>query len=466
MKIKPVRETKVIRPQAGPQEMFLASPADIVIFGGAAGGGKSWAVLLEPLRHVTHRPDFSAVFFRRNTTQIRNPGGLWDESMKIYPEVGARPISHVLEWRWPRGGKVKLAHLEYEQTVLEWQGAQIPLIIFDELTHFSQTQFFYLLSRNRSTCGVKPYIRATTNPDADSWVAQFIEWWIDQETGYAIPERSGVIRWFIRLNDVIIWADTKEELIEKYGNPELPHDHEEQVQPKSFTFIMSKLTDNKILMKSDPGYMANLKALSRVERERLLGGNWKIRPAAGLYYKRQEVSILDTLPTDIVSWVRRWDLAATEPGEQNPDPDWTAGVLMGRRANGRYIVADVITARVRSSKVRELVVRTANNDGHHIKIGISQDPGQAGKEQAESYVSLLAGFSVKVFRETGDKVVRQDPFSAQWQAGNVDILRGAWNEHYFAELEAFPSKAHDDQVDASAGAFSMLVKGRSVYDNL
>lgn len=460
-------EPKIIRPQPGPQEQFCASAADIVIFGGAAGGGKSFGVLLESLRHVTTNPEFAVVFFRRNTTQIKNPGGLWDESMKIYPDAGGRPIQHVLEWRWNKGGKVKFAHLEHESTKLEWQGAQIPLIIFDELTHFTRTQFFYLLSRNRSVCGVRPYIRATTNPDADSWVADFISWWIDPDTGYAIPERSGVIRWFIVINDVTIWADSKQELIEKYGNPELPEDHEEQVQPKSFTFIMSKLTDNKILMKSDPGYMANLKALSRVERERLLGGNWKIRPAAGLYFKRHEVTILDQYPNDVIKLVRRWDLAATEKTEQNNDPDWTAGILMGLRSNGRYIVLDAITERKRASEVRRLVARTANNDGIDVKIGISQDPGQAGKEQAESYVQMLAGHTVRVFRETGDKITRAEPFAAQWQAGNVDVLRGSWNEHYFAELEAFGGEGgHDDQVDASSGAFSMLVKGRSIYDNL
>ena len=453
-----MQSRQLIKPQAGPQEAFLASPADIVIYGGAAGSGKSWAVLLEPLRHVTTNKEFSAVFFRRNTTHIRNPGGLWDESMKLYPYAGGTPVANVLEWRWPKGGKVKMGHLEHENTVLDWQGAQIPLIIFDELTHFTQTQFFYLLSRNRSMSGVSGYIRATTNPDADSWVATFIAWWINQETGYPIPERGGVLRWFIRIHDSIIWADTKQELIDQYG---------EEVMPKSVTFIPAKLDDNKALMKADPSYKANLQAMSRVERERLLGGNWKIKPSAGLYFKRSDVTMVDTWPDDVVKWVRRWDFAATEPGESNPDPDWTAGVLMGRRANGRYFIGDVIHERKRSQGVRDLVVRTANNDTDVTRIGVPQDPGQAGKDQAESYVRELAGYTVLMIRETGDKVARADPFAAQWQAGNVDVYRAPWNEAFFAELEAFPSKgAHDDQVDAASGAFAMLVKNRSIYDEL
>ena len=181
-RLKAKSPARIIRPQPGPQEAFLASSADIVVYGGAAGSGKSWGVLLEPLRHITSNPDFAAVFFRRNLTQIKNPGGLWDASMKLYPLCGGQPVSHVSEWRWPAGGKIKFGHLEYDSTVLDWQGAEIPLIVFDELTHFTQAQFFYMLSRNRSMCGVRPYVRATTNPDSDSWVATFIAWWIDQGT--------------------------------------------------------------------------------------------------------------------------------------------------------------------------------------------------------------------------------------------------------------------------------------------
>jgi predicted phage terminase large subunit-like protein len=462
----------VLRPQPGPQEQFLSTPADIAIFGGAAGGGKSFGVLLEPLRHITSNQRFYVVGFRRNATQITNPGGLWHASMEIYPHTGGRPIAHLREWRWSRGGIFKMTHLEHEYTVLDWQGAELPLIIFDELTHFLESQFWYMLSRNRSMSGVKGYVRATTNPDADSWVAKLIAWWIDQETGYAIEERSGKLRWFIRVDDVLIWADSKQELLEKHGvknadGEYLPEEHPEQIQPKSLTFIKSMLTDNKILMAKDPSYMANLKAMSRVEKERLLGGNWKIKPAAGLYFKKTDAKVIDSVPDDVVKWVRYWDLAATEVGPQNPDPDWTAGVKMGRRANGKFVIADVQRDRLRSQKVRELIANTASHDGYECLIGIPQDPGQAGKEQAESYVSELAGYIITAERVTGDKLSRADPFAAQWQAGNVEVVRGDWNDAFFSELEQFPTKTvHDDQVDAAADAFSKLTRSASIYDAL
>jgi hypothetical protein len=271
-----------IKPQPGPQTRFLATKADVAIYGGAAGGGKSWALLMEALRH-TYNKDFGAVIFRRTYVQIKNEGGLWDESIKIYPLTGAKPRENDLYWRFPSGAAVSFSHVENDKTVLDYQGAQIAMIGFDELTHFTDYQFWYLFGRNRSVCGVKPYIRATCNPDADSWVAKLIEWWINQDTGYPIPERSGVIRWFVRLGANIVWADSPSELAGYVDVNNVP------IPPKSFTFIPSKLTDNKILMRLDPGYIANLMALPFVERERLLSGNWKIRHGRNSFF---DISLL------------------------------------------------------------------------------------------------------------------------------------------------------------------------------
>ena len=449
---KPVKR---IGPQAGPQEQFLSTSADIAIYGGAAGAGKTWAILMECLRFAPRNPEFAAVIFRRTMPQVKNPGGLWDESEKLYPLCGGSPTASLSEWNWAKGGKVKFAHLEHEKNKLDWQGSQIPLIIFDELTHFTVSQFFYMVSRNRSMCGVKPYIRATTNPDADSWVAQVISWWIDQETGFPIPERAGKIRWFVRINDVLCWGDTREALLKEYGNPNLPEGHEEQIQPKSLTFIPGKLSDNPALMKADPGYLANLKSLPLVEQARLLGGNWKIRPASGLYFKREWVPIVDAVPEGL-DVVRYWDLAATEKTDEN-DPDWTVGVKLGRdRQTGIYYWLDTVRIRKTPHGVKQQLRQTAELDTPLTRIGLPQDPGQAGKSQAQDLVLHLTGFAVRTRSERGDKIVRFGPFSAQCQAGNVRALRGAWNEAAFTCLEAFPQALHDDDVDACSGAFSML----------
>ena len=401
---------------------------------------------MESLRHIAN-PGFSAVFFRRNTTQIKNPGGLWDESLKMYGDMTPlTPVASILEWKHLNGGRIKMAHLEHETTVYDWQGAAIPLLCFDELTHFSRKQFFYMLSRNRTTCGVRPYVRATTNPDADSWVAEFIAWWIDQLTGLPIPERSGVLRWFIRINDAFVWAGSREELI---------RDHGTEIEPKSVTFIPAKLSDNKVLMAADPGYLANLMAQSAVERARLLDGNWKVRPAAGLYFQRHWCQVIDAAPAEL-DMVRYWDLAATEKTDTN-DPDWTIGVKLGKdKVTGLYYLLDVVRLRGSPMHVETAILATASADGKAVRIGLPQDPGQAGKAQAGYMVRNLAGYTVSTRAERGDKIVRFSPFSSQCQAGNVRLFRAHWNTDVIESLEGFPEANHDDDADACGGAFAMF----------
>lgn len=445
-----------LRPQPGPQEMFLATKADICIYGGAAGGGKTYGLLLDALRHK-NRPGFGEVIFRKNSIQIYNEGGLLDESLRMYSGIKGAELkrSPRPQWTFNGKGKVSFAHIDGDDDLKKFQGSQMAAIGFDELTHFTESQFFYMLSRNRTTCGIKPYVRATCNPDADSWVAKFIEWWIDPDTGYPIKERSGKIRWMIRRNETLYWADTIEELWERF---ELKTQEEKQ-EPKSVTFIMSTLYDNQILMKQDPSYISNLKALSVVERERLLYGNWKIKPAAGLYFKRSQIGqMLTMIPNDVVRWVRAWDLAATAEGEGG-EPAYTAGVLMGKRKNGRYIVADVINVRQTAADVRKTIKFTAMSDiakYKRVKIRLPQDPGQAGKDQAQSYIKYLAGFDVTAIPESGGKEVRAEPMAAQWQAGNFDVLIADWNEAYFNQLESFPMSKFKDMVDAGSSAFSQL----------
>lgn len=420
----------------------------------------SYGLLLTFLRYK-NTPGFTAAIFRQNYNQIFAPGGLWEEAEKIYSHIpGAE--KRTLDGSWTFRGKdgatparLKFAHIERDDAVHKWQGSQIAGLAFDELCHFTKYVFFYMLSRNRSTCGVRPFVRATCNPDADSWVADFISWWIDQDTGYPIPERSGVKRWFIRREDQIYWADRKQELWEEF-NLNTPEEREE---PKSATFIASSIYDNKELLRVNPSYLANLKALATVERERLLHGNWKIKPSAGLFFKRTQVgNILEVIPRDVVMWVRCWDLAATEK-EENGDAAYTAGVLMGKRRDGRYIVADVINRQLAASEVRQLIRLTAQQDRadyKRVRIRLPQDPGQAGKEQAQSYIKLLAGFDVTAVPETGSKESRAEPMAAQWQAGNFDILRAPWNEMYFEQLENFPEGRFKDMVDASANGFTEL----------
>lgn len=444
-----------IAPQPGPQTAFLSSSASIALYGGAAGGGKSFGLLLEPLRHWS-RPDFGTVIFRRSSVQVRNEGGLWDESMKLYGPLKAHPVESLLEWTFPKGSNLKFSHLEHDKTVFDWQGSQIPLMGFDELTHFTEKQFWYMLSRNRSSTGIPGYIRATCNPDYDSWVRELVDWWID-EHGFPIPERSGKLRWFIRRDETLIWADTRDELVERYGADELP---------KSFTFIPSKLTDNKILMQKDPAYLANLKALSRVERMRLLEGNWNVRATAGTFFQQQWFEIIDAVPAGYTKVCRYWDRAATKPNETNKDPDWTRGLKLYKYPNNTFVVADLRSAQDTPLKIEQLVKNTASFDGYTTTVFIEQDPGSSGVADANNYTRLLSGFDVRVTRPTVAKDVRAKAVSAQSEAGNIKVLRAPWNKEFFKELENFPEGKHDDIVDVLSGAFNEMCGNPSLFDVL
>lgn len=262
-----------IRPQSGPQEQFLATAADIAIYGGAAGGGKSFALLLEPLRHKDN-PRFGGAVFRRTSPELAGVGSLWEEANGLYRPLGAKMReSPALQVEFPSGALLQFLHLQHANDVYSHQGKQYPYIGFDELTHFEAFQFWYMVSRMRSTSGVRPYMRCTTNPDPDSFVRQLIGWWLD-DGGTAIPERSGVLRWFIRDGDDLVWGDSREELMRLCSDGD---------EPMSLTFIAAKLEDNPALLEKDPGYRARLKSLPEVERLRLLGGNWDVRHDGGRY---------------------------------------------------------------------------------------------------------------------------------------------------------------------------------------
>lgn len=436
-----------IRPQKGPQERFLATPADIAIYGGAAGGGKSWSLLVEPLRHINN-PTFGAVILRRTYSQIVKEGGLLDESQQIYPLLGAIFNQDGYQWRFPSGAKITFAHMQHESNRFDWQGSQIPLIEFDELTHFTERQFWYLVSRNRSMCGVTPYIRGSCNPDPDSWVAQLIEWWIGAD-GFPVPERAGVLQWFVRVVDTLKWFDSEAGALQRY--PDIP--------PKSVTFIPAKLEDNPILMKRDPSYLGNLLALTYVEQAQLHGGNWHVRAAAGKVFNKGWFEIVDAVPANMPI-VRFWDLAATEKQLAQEDPDFTAGVKIGRH-HEQYFVLDCIAMRCGPAEIDTTIRNVARQDGHRVAIRWEEEGGASGKRDSWNLVSMLAGFDARGVRPQGDKLTRAKGLAAQALAGNVKLLRGPWNEQWLSHMHAIPDGVHDDIMDASSGGFNELTEART-----
>lgn len=427
------------RPHPGPQTAFLASGADIVIYGGAAGGGKTWALLLEAARHVT-RPDWRPVIFRRVGTQIRAPGGLWDKAGEIYPRLGAKP--NRLDWVFPSGARVRLSHLQHESDRFRWQGSELTLVAWDELTHFTRSQFDYLsLSRARSTSALRPYTRATCNPDANSWVRDLLLPWVEQE---AAP---GELRFLTREGDSYVH-----------------HRERPSSYSQSLTFIRATLADNPTLDRGDPEYRARLALLPYVERLRLLEGDWNVIEA-GNTFRREWLRIahVGELSPGIVRACRYWDLAATRP-RPGTDPDWTAGVLVGITQNRSLVILDVVRVRDTPAVTDRLMLSTAALDEAFpfpVMVRTEQEPGSAGVRAAEDLARLMAPRDFAVIRQTGDKAERARPLSQLAERGGLVIASAPWTRDFVNRLVAFPTPGvHDDEVDAASGAAAQLLEVR------
>jgi predicted phage terminase large subunit-like protein len=172
-------------------------------------------------------------------------------------------------------------------------------------------------------------------------------------------------------------------------------------------------------------------------------------------FQRGWCEVVDAVPP-VKRWMRGWDLGATPKTEGN-DPDWTAGTKIGELVGGGYIVAHHVRDRLSPSGVETLIKNTAAADTRDVNISLPQDPGQAGKSQVLNLTKMLVGYSVRSSPESGDKITRFSPFSAQAEAGNVKVLRGPWNEAWFSSLEGFPDAAHDDDADSTSRAFNALL---------
>lgn len=318
-------------PQPGGQEQFMNCPADICFYGGEAGAGKSWCLLKEPTKWI-HIPSFVGVVGRKTYAQIFDAGGLWDEATKVYNMHGGRRTKgDKPKFVFPSGAQIFFKHSQHASKIDEyWQGLQSALILLDEITQFEKKEFLYIMSRNRSMTGIDSYIRATCNPDPRSWVREMIEWWIGED-GYIIPERSGVIRYFVHRNDKFVWADSREELLERFG---------EDCKPKSFTFIRGHLEDNQKLLEQDPGYKASLENLSEEQRRALSDGNWNEIENPNALFTRSNINgnRLESFSHDSL---QRIVVAVDPAGSTNAKSDETGVVAVGKDANGHlYVLND------------------------------------------------------------------------------------------------------------------------------
>lgn len=446
----------VWRPNPGPQTKFLSSSAYEVLFGGASGGGKSAAIIAMVLRWVTV-PYFRGLILRRETTQLQD---LLDKSRALYPNVfpGCVFNANTNTWIFPSGARVRFNHCKEESDKYDYQGQEFQLVVFDELTHFSIGQYLEISSRIRSAgVGLPRYLRATSNPGGNGheWVFKRFGAWLNPKF-----EAAGLVPRFDPNGERLPPAMPGQKLwvLSTKGDGEVyvPAGHPEAL---SRQFIPALLKDNPKLLENDPTYRVKIMQLDPVRRAQLLDGNWLAATGKKLYFDRAWVEMIDAsaVPRGL-HWVRAWDLAATAPSSDNPDPDWTRGVKLALLPDGRALVADVASTRAHPGEVDAFLLATAKEDGGTCTQVVPQDPGAAGKGMAAHVQTLLRGYPVSVVRPSDNKLGRFRPFSgfAAPPRRGVVVVNAAWNTSYFNELEAFEGKPNDrdDQVDATSDAFN------------
>lgn len=393
------------------QKVFLRTYSLEALFGGAAGGGKSSALLMSALQYVDV-PNYSAILFRRTYADLALPGAIMDRFQSW--------VANFSEIRWnannytaifPSGARISFGYLNNQQDYLRYKGAEFQFIGMDEVTEIRESDYRYLFSRLRrpakgELAQVPLRMRCASNP-APNWVRQrfIVE---GQETGRV--------------------------------------------------FVPSKLTDNPGI--DADSYRQALQALDPIERRRLEQGDWW-STTLGTLFERENFILIEPYEvpqiTSSARAVRFWDLAATEPSHSNPDPDWTVGTLMILE-NGIAYILDVRKARVKGDKVEQLIAQTAYEDGKSVAIRMEQEPGSSGKALVDQYARyVLNGYDFMGMRSTGDKITRARPFAAAVANGNVRLVRGPWITELLDEFSSFPEACnHDDQVDSAVGAFTHL----------
>lgn len=437
-------------PRSRKQEMFLNTTADICVFGGGAGSGKSFLGVMDMLKHV-HDRRFRGAVVRRTTPQLKGPGGIFETAKVMYrdvfgDQVRIRDRDGIITF--PGGAEIVFKHCQHIDDKYNFQGWQVSEFLVDEAQQLEYEQVVYFMSRLRTDADMRPYMRMTCNPDKNSWLREWVDWYLQEDCGIPDESKCGVLRWFIMQDNTPIWANSKEELYEQFGAA---------CNPLSFTFINANVYDNPVMMERQPEYIAWLEGLPRVEKQRLLYGDWDAVESSSGYWKHEWCEEVHRSPARCIKRVRAWDLSATKPSEVNPNPDWTVGVLMSKGVDSNYYVEDVIRFRDRFAGVEEMIFKTAQMDGPDVTIVLPLDPGAAGKAYTGDLARRLAekGFYVRTKRPERSKVVRFGPFATVSENGYVKIVKAPWNKDYIDELENFTGdgKRKDDQADATADAF-------------
>lgn len=431
-----------------------------VLFGGAAGGGKSDALLMAALQYVDV-PGYAALLLRRTWPDLVLPGAIMDRTAQWLGDTPARPKDGGRVWLFPSGARIQFGYLQHDADKFRYQSAEFQFIGFDELTQWKEEATYdYLFSRLR-----KPAIQCL---NCDKWLerrtkrtsGERIYVHIEGKQGCrkALPDRK-VLAQYQPASDGTSIFDVPLRMRSATNPGGLGNEWVKArfIDPKTrrpgTVFVPSKLNDNPSL---DPSYRESLSYLNEVDRMRLENGDWDVTES-GEYFDRGDFNFIDSEPADVVRRVRYWDKASTQGGG-----DYTVGTLMGILPSGKVVIIDLVRFQGHPLVNEKKVAATARADGLDVYIREEMEPGSSGVSIIDHYRrNVVPGYMYDGIRSTGSKEARATAYAGAAKAGNVLVVKAPWNRDFLNEHEQFPQGAHDDQVDSGAGAFNFLTLGRT-----
>lgn len=412
------------------QQEFLDLDIKEAFYGGAAGGGKSDALLMAALQYV-HIPNYSALILRRTFADLALPGAIMDRSHE-WLQGKARWNGDLKKWTFPSGASLSFGYLEAEKDKYRYQGAELQFVGFDELTQFVETQYAYLFSRLRrlKSVDVPLRMRSASNPGGEGhdWVkARFVE--------APSPDR---------------------------------------------VFVPATLKDNPYLDEDE--YREMLAELDPVTRAQLESGDWDVLPQGPLFDRDDFVIVSE--PSPIARWVRYYDLAVSVKKEA----DLTAGGLVGIKDDGGIQIADMVNWKREWPDVRD---GFTNRRGVHepglldlveqdlefceylkaqhnlayapkLTVGVEAQGTQLGFVQDLHRNDKFLKVPLHGILAKGDKKERAATWAARGRAKKIELVLGSWNTPFINQCVPFDGKGvlKDDMVDSVSGAIELLRKLR------